>query len=193
MRRIKLILLFIPLLLVAACDGESEETAGSFDDEPTFIVWEGSVNGTIVVDATNDAFEFEFETGFLHFGNTTYTNAWVDHSGNFIVDGQIIGGVFYVRSIDNEIITALVSNNGHYIDIFGPESNLSWAETNVLPIFAINAQTGGSNKQTGQPFNIIGAQQGVMIDANKAASPSTNNNAISERLPQGNQGALLSK
>ena len=103
--------------------------------------WSGSVNGAIVIDATDDAFEFESLTDYLVFGNTTYTNAWVDSYGDFYVDGVLIGAVHYVKSIDNETITALISNNGYYIGIYGPELDLAWAEAPNMPIYAIKGAT----------------------------------------------------
>lgn len=136
MKTIKFGIVAISILFLAACgSGESH-----YDyDESLYINWSGSVNGTIVVDATDDAFEFELDTGYLHFGNTTYTNAWVDDYANFWVDGQIIGGVYYIEDIDGYTITGLISNSGYFIDIYGPESNLAWTVTLELPIYALNS------------------------------------------------------
>lgn len=140
MRAIKLGLISVSALWLVACGGG--EADYGYYDEPQYINWSGSANGTIVVDATDDAFEFELDGGYLHFGSTTYFNAWVDDFANFWVDGRVIGGVYYVRAIDGHTITALVSNSGYYLDFYGPESNLSWAETGDVPIYALTSLTG---------------------------------------------------
>lgn len=188
MRLYKLFLFLIPVLLVSACDGEHhDDTYGHYD--VTYIDWVDSANGTIVVDATNDAFEFEAHTGYLHFGNTTYTNVWVNHFGDFFVDGVLVGAVYYVKSIDNLTITALVSNDGFYIDIYGPESNLAWSETTITPIFAAQGISSASLAST-QTASVFAAKQMTKPQQQKGSAPLNIMNAISENLPKGTQGTL---
>ena len=145
MKSIKWLGFAMAMLTLTAC-GSGEGYSGY--DETLYIDWTGSVNGTLVVDATDDAFEFERDTGYLHFGNTTYTNAWVDDFADFWVDGIRIGGVYYVESIDGEVITALVSNRGYFIDLYGPESDLRWQETTILPIYALSSTKLTTNKSS---------------------------------------------
>jgi len=188
MRFYKYILILTAALLLSACGGGS---ADSYDYyyEDTYIDWSGSVNGTFVVDATDDVFEFEITTGYLHFGNTTYTNAWVDFYGDFYVDGEIIGAVYYVESIDHEIITALISNNGYYIDIYGPESNLAWEETFISPIYALK----GVTPQDKLFEESIYAQTAQQTDAKPSAQgtpPEMKMNATTEDLPANNESTL---
>jgi len=182
----RIILFIIPVLLLAGC-GENQEDSYQDRDE-NYIVWAGSINGTVVVDATDDAFEFEINTGYLHFGNTTYTNAWVDLDGDFYIDSELIGAVFYVQSIDNEVITALISNNGYYIDIYGPETDLAWAESPDIPVYALRDST--SNKQiSGSNY----AQYSIpnYSDSQIAATPPTQNmNAYFEVTSENNKSIL---
>lgn len=101
-----------------------------------FIEWIGSANGEWVADVSPDFFRFEVDTGYMHFGSTTYTNTYVDASANLIWNSTIIAGVYYVESTSGDTVTALIGNNGCFIDIYGPESNLTWQQTSTLPVFA---------------------------------------------------------
>lgn len=191
MRIYRVILLVIPFLLLSACGGGSSDPYDDYYSEPVYIYWSGSANGTLVIDATDDAFEFEAYTGYLHFGNTTYTNAWVDDFGNFYIDGFIVGAVYYVLSIDDEVITALISNNGYYIDIYGPESDLAWTEAPTQPIYAFNSLTAV------KPFDDMTITQSAQLSdtrpANKGTPPKLDMNAFTEELPKNNQSTLGSK
>ena len=188
MRFYKLILLVVPVLLLSACGGGHND-AHDYYYEETYIDWSGSVNGTIVVDATDDAFEFEINTGYLHFGNTTYTNAWVDHYGDFYVDGVRIGGVYYVLSSDHYTITALISNSGHYIDIYGPESDLAWTEAPTTPIYAIKG-IGTSERQFAESIYAQNAKQLETKNTIASTPPEKGRNAYKESLPKNTQSIL---
>ncbi len=185
MRSYQFILFLVPILLLSACD---EEYADTYYDE-TYIDWAGSVNGTFVVDATDDIFEFEITTGYLHFGSTTYTNAWVDSYGDFYIDSVHIGAVYYVKSIYNETITALISNNGYYIDLYGPESNLAWAEALTMPIYAFKSAT-APTRQIQETIYTQTAQQADIKPSAQATPPETNINAYIEDLPAKNESTL---
>jgi len=191
MRFYKLFVLVVPLALLSACGGGYDDPYNNYYDEQ-YIDWAGSVNGTIVVDATDDEFEFESITGYLHFGNTTYTNAWVDEFGDFYIDGIRVGGVYYVKSYYNETITALISNSGYYIDIYGPESDLAWTESLYLPIYAIKGSI-TPQKQTEQSLYTQSAQQADANSSDLAVPPGTRLNAYIEDLPAGNQSTLGKK
>ena len=192
MRLYKLSLLIIPVIFLSACGGGHDDSHDYYHDtyyEEIYINWAGSVNGTIVVDATDDAFEFEVITGYMHFGNTTYTNAWVDAYGDFYVDGLHIGAVFYVKSIENETIAALISNNGYYIDFYGPESNLAWTEADTIPIYAFNS-VATSDKQLVESIYTQTARQTETKTSAEVTAPETNMNAYTEDLPTNNQSTL---
>jgi hypothetical protein len=184
-------LLLVPTLWLSACGGGHSDSYDGYDQD-AYIYWEGSVNGTLVVDATDDAFEFEIITGYLHFGNTTYTNAWVDSYGNFFVDGILVGGVYYVKSYYNETITALVSNNGYYIDIYGPESDLAWTEAPTTPIYAFKSES-TAGEQASAPLYGQSALQSTGQSSEKATPPETRLNAYSDSRPKNNQGILRNK
>ena len=189
MNIIKYSIVAISVLLLAACgSGDSYHDY----DEAEYIYWTGSVNGTIVIDATDDPFEFEVDSGYLHFGNTTYTNAWVDDYANFWVDGQIIGGVYYIEDIDGYTITGLISNNGHYIDIYGPESDLAWEETNDLPIYALNSSR-VNTRTLGQEFTQRLAQEPKGTVEGRRVAPKMIPNAVTEERPTGSTGTLGKK
>ncbi len=188
MKFFKFVLVLIPVVFLTACGGNSENEY----NDVSYINWAGSVNGTLVVDATDDTFEFELYTGYLHFGNTTYTNAWVDDYGDFYIDYELIGSVYYIESIDNEIITALISNNGYYIDIYGPESDLAWTETQTMPIYALGEISTASNALYDNSIYRRTAQQGDINSAPSTAPPLNKMNAYSENLP-GNNKSILKK
>jgi len=190
MRFYKYILPLVAVLLLSACGGGDSGDDYDYYDE-TYIYWEGSVNGTIVVDATDDAFEFEINTGYLHFGSTTYTNTWVD-DGDFFVDGELIGAVYYIKSFDNETITALISNNGYYIDIYGPESDLAWEETSILPIYAFKSASTSENKFEQSIYSQT-AQETKTKPSIQAKSPVKDLNAFTQDLPENNQSSLSKK
>ncbi len=187
MRFLKLALIAVPVLFLSACGGGSHEESYDYAYDE-YIDWSGSVNGTLVVDATDDVFEFEVNTGYLHFGSTTYTNAWVDSYGDFYVDGELIGAVFYVKSIYNETITALISNNGYYIDIYGPESDLAWEEAPTIPIYAF--KEAAISKQVEESVYTQLGQQADVKYSEKATPPGINKNAYTEKLPANNQSTL---
>ena len=191
MRIYRVILLVIPFLLLSACGGGSSDPYDDYYYEPDYIYWSGSANGTLVIDATDDAFEFEAYTGYLHFGNTTYTNAWVDDFGYFYIDGFIVGAVYYVWSIDDEVITALISNNGYYIDIYGPESDLAWTEAPTQPVYAFNSLT--AVKPLDDTTITQSAQLTDAKPSPKATPPEMKMNALTEDLPKNNQSTLGSK
>ena len=75
------VIALLSIIILSACGGGS---ADSYDDyyAEAYIDWSGSVNGTFVVDATDDVFEFEITTGYLHFGNTTYTTTHIRRNVN---------------------------------------------------------------------------------------------------------------
>jgi hypothetical protein len=126
----KLLSIFVLLIItfgMISCDGSSSSGL-------SFINWTGSVNGEIVVDATNDEFKFTSPEGYLYFGSTTYTNFWVD-GNDLYYNGDKIGDVTYIKSEQGNIITGLVSNSGFMIDIYGPEDNLIWKTTDIVPVF----------------------------------------------------------
>jgi len=188
MRFYKYSLILLATLFLSACGGGS---ADSYDPYYTdaYIDWSGSVNGTLVIDATDDAFEFEITTGYLHFGNTTYTNAWVDLYGDFYIDGELVGAVYYVRSIDDEVITALISNDGYYIDIYGPESDLAWEVTFISPIYALKGVT-TPEKLLEETIYTQTAQQTDIKTSVKGTPPEMKMNAVTEDLPTKTESTL---
>jgi len=188
MKFLKFILLILAAFLFSACGGDSEET---YDyNDISYIDWTGSVNGTLVIDATDDVFEFEYNTGYLHFGNTTYTNAWVDIEGDFYIDSILVGAVYYILSIDNEVITALISNNGHYIDIYGPESNLAWTEATTTPIYALTNIKIPPGKQFSAANYSQTAKINHILSSLSATAPILNKNAFTENLSENSENIL---
>jgi hypothetical protein len=89
-----------------------------------YIEWEGSANGEWVSDANGDLVRFEFETGYMNFGETVYYNVLVDEESNFVMDGVIEGAVVEVTAENGDTIVALVAPDGTYLDIVGSESDL---------------------------------------------------------------------
>ncbi|MGD8925578.1 MAG: hypothetical protein PVG20_01930 [Thioalkalispiraceae bacterium] len=184
MKLYRTILFLAAVLTLSACGGGYED---SYTYEEQYIDWAGSVNGTIVLDATGDEFEFESITGYLHFGNTTYTNAWVDAFGNFYVDGLQIGAVYYVKSFYDETITALVSNHGYYIDIYGPESDLAWEETWTVPVYAFKNFMSSDKQPSLYTQNALESDGNI---SDEGAAPGANMNAFIGDLPTDNQSTL---
>lgn len=128
------------------------------NNQGSFISWIGNANDTYVLDATGDAFQFDYNSRLMHFGNTIITNVWVDASANLYFNDQIIGGIYSVKSTNGISIAGLVSNSRYFIDFYGPESRLLWRVSSKVPVFSsppfnkssINIETlGTTNKNTG--------------------------------------------
>jgi hypothetical protein len=137
----KFYFLIIALLFVLSCGGGgggggSDSSVSSSNSGYTYITWSRSVNGTVVMDATNDNLRFEASTGYMIFGSTRYTNAYVNDSANFILNGKIVGGVYYVKSTNGNTITGLLDSYGYFLDIYGFESDLTIKSSTVKPVLA---------------------------------------------------------
>ncbi len=138
----KYFLIILGLISITACGGggssdpSTNTNTSNTNNQVTFTDWTGSANGTYVIDATDDLFQFEYTSGLMHFGNTTITNVWVDASANLYFNSQIIGAVTYVKATNGSTITGLISNSGLYIDFYGPESSLTWQVSSKNPVFA---------------------------------------------------------
>jgi len=130
----KLLLLILFSVLVTACnsDDDDDEIAEAIESIQYFE-WEGSINGEWVVDANGNKVRFEVENGYMNFGNTTYTNAWVDNgeTANFSLDGEVIGAVTGVKDVNDNPIVALVALDGTYLDIVGTENDLHVDNTDI--------------------------------------------------------------
>lgn len=158
----RLLFLLLLSLLLNACNSDGDEAppaSGGGDNQ--YIVWEGSANEEVVVDVDGDAVKFEVGTGYMYFGNTTYTNARVDtRTADFILDGQVVGTVSLVLNIYDDSITALVALDGTYLDIHGTEDNLVVANTNTVfqPASVSQTLTAMATEQDGQKsyFDIQG-------------------------------------
>jgi hypothetical protein len=123
--------------LLAACD-DHHHHAVEYDEDP-YIWWEGSANGQYVVDGTDDFFLFLSDGGYLAFGHTTYWNVFVTSHGDLIWDDALIGAVELVESEQGEPVAALIGLDGHFLDLYGPEDDLHWQETDLDPIFIWDA------------------------------------------------------
>ncbi|RKZ72541.1 MAG: hypothetical protein DRR19_32040 [Candidatus Parabeggiatoa sp. nov. 1] len=136
----KLVFLSLFVLFLTACD-ERSDVATLANNEPSpppspysppdfvnfrnDLVWEDSFNNEDVSDATGEFVQFEAGTGYMQFGSTTYTNAWVDEeNGDFYLDGEWLGGVAIVQDTNGDPIAALVARDDTLIDIAGTEYNL---------------------------------------------------------------------
>jgi hypothetical protein len=126
----KLLLLFIFSLFLVACNSSDDEVIATpavgdvVVGDIQYIEWEGSANGEWVSDANGDLVRFEFETGYMNFGETVYYNVLVDEESNFVMDGVIEGAVVEVTAENGDTIVALVAPDGTYLDIVGSESDL---------------------------------------------------------------------
>ena len=131
----KLLLLILFSVLVTACnsDDDDDEIAEAATESIQYFEWEGSINGEWVVDANGNKVRFEVENGYMNFGNTTYTNAWVDNgeTANFSLDGEVIGAVTGVKDVNDNPIVALVALDGTYLDIVGTENDLHVDNTDI--------------------------------------------------------------
>ena len=136
------ILVAIVILSLAACGGGGEDGDLYADpiDNVSYINWTGSSNGTSVVDATNDAVKFRSDTGQMVFSNTTFTNITVNSSsGALTFNGEVIGGIYLIRSTAGSNITGMVCSNGYLVDIFGSESDLTLGCSSTYPTYASTA------------------------------------------------------
>jgi hypothetical protein len=134
----KYLLLLIFYLFLAACNSSDNEeiiAIPAVDDvvvgDIQYIEWEGSANGEWVSDANGDRVRFEFETGYMNFGETVYYNVVLDEESNFVMDGIIEGAVVEVFAVNGDTIVALVAPDGTYLDIVGSESDLSVQNTEI--------------------------------------------------------------
>lgn len=119
----RLLILFIFSLIITGCD-DDENVASSVTDTE-YYTWKGSDKGEWVVDANGDQIRFEVNTGYMHFGNTYYVNARVKKdTSEFFLDGEVIGTIKLVKSVEGGTIAALVDTDNTYLDIRGIESDL---------------------------------------------------------------------
>jgi hypothetical protein len=134
----KYLLLLIFSFFLAACNSSDNEeiiAIPAVDDvvvgDIQYIEWEGSANGEWVSDANGDRVRFEFETGYMNFGESVYYNVVLDEESNFVMDGIIEGAVVEVFAVNGDTIVALVAPDGTYLDIVGSESDLSVQNTEI--------------------------------------------------------------
>ncbi len=139
----KYLLLFLFPIFLAACNSSDNEeiiAIPAVDDvvvgDIQYIEWEGSANGEWVSDANGDRVRFEFETGYMNFGETVYYNLLLDEESNFVMDGVIEGAVVEVFAVNGDTIVALVAPDGTYLDIVGSESDL-YIENTKIPAATI--------------------------------------------------------
>ena len=139
-----------PMLIVSvavwlvACGGSGGDdtianSSGVVTPPPSsarFINWNGSANGTLVNDATDDFFQFREDTRQMYFGSTTINNVYVDGNAELFMDGIDIGCVCAVLSTVGTTIAGVISNNGFYLDFYGPESTLLVVESTKGAVFA---------------------------------------------------------
>ncbi len=180
----KLLILLFCAVLITACnsDDEEDEFAVEFVDETLHFVWEGSVNGEWVVDASGDKVRFEIENGYMTFGNTTYENAWVDtgETADFSLNDEVIGAVQAVENVNNEQIVALVALDGTYLDIVGTEDNLSVEDTNIPAVLITETSSNPTSATSKAPASTaIHSLSSLSSKMNSAA----NTPQYSHRLP----------
>lgn len=139
---------FVIAVTLSACGDGDDHDVIIIDHEPV-IVWSGSVNEDLVVDATNDFFVFLLDGGYLVFGDTVYLNVWVTAFGELVWEDHVIGAVELVESEFGEPIAAMIGNDGDLLDFYGPEWDLHWRYTDLTPVFwadaAVPGQGGGAS------------------------------------------------
>lgn len=102
-----------------ATDG-GNNGGGSGGGTRSFITWNGSANGDVVVDASDDLFKFNSSNGCLYSVNrdTEYGNFCLASADGFTVN---FNGTRYtvtrIRSTTNTCITGLLTADGYYADI----------------------------------------------------------------------------
>lgn len=135
MGKSRLFCIFVSVLVISLCLAACGGGGGSEGARQgvSYINWENSVNGTKVNDATNDFVQFESDSRYMSFGNTRYTNVYVNASAEIIFNGVQVGHVTYIKSTNGNTITGLISNNGYFLDIYGSESNLTIQESSIKP------------------------------------------------------------
>ena len=151
MKMYKLLLLLLCSTVIVACNDDDDDyeqiatpavNSEVVAAEIEYIEWEGNANGEWVADANGDQVRFEVDTSYMNFGDTTYSNVWVDEDSNFLIDGILEGAVEYVAAVNGDTIVALVAPDGTYLDIVGTESELFIDNTDLpaTPVSPIASQ-----------------------------------------------------
>ena len=123
MKMYRLLILLLFSVILTGCD--EDENVASPVTNTEYYTWKGSDKGEWVVDANGDQIRFEVNTGYMHFGNTYYVNARVKtDTSEFLLDGEVMGTIKLVKSVEGGTIAALVDTDNTYLDIRGIESDL---------------------------------------------------------------------
>lgn len=149
-RRLPSSLLLLLASLSAGCGGGGGSSGNS--STLSFVSWTGSANGVVVLDANGDDIRFRADTKQMYVGGLTILNARV--SGfRVLVDGQDVGTVANVRSTQGNQITALVSLDGFYLDIYSVSGNtVAVEETSRRPAFAATLSGAESMLEADEDF-----------------------------------------
>jgi hypothetical protein len=111
--------------------------SGASSTAVSYINWTNSVNGTYVVDASGDNFQFNVSTRCIYSLNTgkEYTNYCLGSAYTGVFAG-VPFNVYAVKSTTNQCIAALVDNSGYLIDIYTSGSTEIAKTTTTLAITA---------------------------------------------------------
>ncbi|MCK5525258.1 MAG: hypothetical protein KAI83_19185 [Thiomargarita sp.] len=195
----KYLLLLIFSIFLAACNSSDNEeiiAIPAVDDvvvgDIQYIEWEGSANGEWVYDANGDRVRFEFETGYMNFGETVYYNVLLDEESNFVMDGIIEGAVVEVFAVNGDTIVALVAPNGTYLDIVGSESDLSVQNTEIP---AATIASFDEDKTTLRSLSSTDSQKRSLTSTSSRLLPAIKReqNAIMEQTGVRKSGVLYKK
>jgi len=200
MKITKFLLLILCAALATACNDDDDEYTDTYFDIQYFT-WEGSINAEWVVDANGDKFKFEIENGYMVFGNTTYTNAWVDtgETADFSLDGEVMGAVQAVEDVNHDQIVALVAPNGTFLDIVGDEDELFIKNTDIPAVLVVATTTNSMRANSKVPdSNIVHSLSSTQKNfaANSATSlppPMPASNAFIQRSGEQRMGILTKK
>jgi hypothetical protein len=132
MNPLALVLVGSMALFAVGCDSGGGGTPGS--GTLSFITWNGSSNGAIVLDADDDDIRFRADTRQMYVFGTTISNVRVD-GFRFLIDGQQFGTVANIESVSGNQITGLVSNNGFFLDVEPNGSGTTTSVSNLRPVF----------------------------------------------------------
>ncbi len=193
-----LLLLTFSFFLAACNSSDNEEIIAipAVDDvvvgDIQYIEWEGSANGEWVSDANGDRVRFEFETGYMNFGETVYYNVVLDEESNFVMDGIIEGAVVEVFAVNGDTIVALVAPNGTYLDVVGSESDLSVQNTEIP---AATIASFSEDKTTLRSLSSSDSQKRSLTSTSSRLLPAIKmeQNAIMEQTGVRKSGVLYKK
>jgi hypothetical protein len=108
----------LAIAVLAGCGGEGDGSDGSFDSGPSFISWNGSANGSLVLAAAGVQVQFLSNNGHLWHNGTEWSNVVLDRSNATVsFNGGAYGVVALVAGTNNTKVAALLCNNGYFASV----------------------------------------------------------------------------